>query len=79
MRIKLLSGFSLRIPEGVFTSSALGASLRPAITQRGSGCWLDAREKMPHLTGSIAGGEPAGGFWFRVRLSHTPGRLPLYR
>lgn len=49
----------LTYPEGFYILS-LGAPSRPAVTRQGSGCQLVAREKMPHLTGSTAGGQPAG-------------------
>lgn len=63
--VKLLSGIS-SISRRCFTILSVGAPSRPVITQRGSGCWLDARESMPHLTGSTAGGWPAGFVTFVV-------------
>lgn len=72
--VKLLSGIS-SISRRCFTILSVGAPSRPAITQRGSGCWLDARESMPHLTGSTAGSEPAGVITFVV-IFPTPLGFP---
>ena len=72
--VKLSSGISF-ISRRCFTILSVGTPSRPAITQRGIGCWLDARENMPHLTGSTAGSEPAGVITFVV-IFPTPLGFP---
>lgn len=48
-----------------------------SLTEESTG-WTFSREKLHPLTVSIAGDEPAGVFWFCVRLSHASGGLPLH-
>lgn len=55
-------------------SALLHASGSPAEEAAVSRCSRNVRPS----NGLIPGGQPGGGFWFCVRLSHAPGGLPLH-
>ena len=67
--IKSLSGISLRIQKAL-SGPQPRHSFAPCGHPSGKRLRLDAREKMHHLTVSIAGGQPAGVLYF-VFVFHT--------